>query len=366
MNNLPRSITPISPIQPVLDPVRLDAPAQAALQQLLAEGESANTVASYASALRYWSAWFRLRYGHHIELPIPLATVVQFVLDHAQRQAEAGLQIELPPAIDAELVRAGCKARTGPLSLATITHRISVLSKLHELRGEANPCQEVAVRELLASTRKAFAKRGDTSKGKPALTLEPMEALLATCDESLTGKRDRALLLFAWATGGRRRSEVTAATLDNVERNLDGTFTYHLGRSKTNQAGGRRPHDAKPIAGRAATALFAWLQVSRVVEGAIFRRVRKGTTVAEPLTPSAVRTIVKRRCELAGIGKEFSAHSLRSGFMTEAGRRNISIGEALALSGHASLSTALRYYRAGSVFSEQAAKLLDKPNSDPS
>jgi len=359
MNNLPRSITPISPTHPVLDPVRLDATAKAALQQLLAEGESSNTVASYASALRYWSAWFRLRYGQNIELPVAPATVVQFVLDHAQRQSEEGLQIELPPAMDAELVRAGCKARTGPLSLATITHRISVLSKLHELRGEANPCQEVAVRELLASTRKAFAKRGEVSKGKPALTREPMDAILATCDETLTGRRDRALLLFAWATGGRRRSEVTAATIENVERNLDGTYTYFLGRSKSNAAGKRRPQDSKPVAGRAAEALCAWLAAARVEEGAIFRRIRKGTTVAEPLGPSAVRTIVKRRSEAAGLDGDYSAHSLRSGFLTEAGRRNVQLGEALALSGHTSLATALRYYRAGSVFADRAARLLD-------
>lgn len=76
--------------------------------------------------------------------------------------------------------------------------------------------------------------RGDVSKGKSALTREPLEALLATCDDSLTGKRDRALLLFAWGTGGRRRSEVTAATLENVARNRGGTYPYFLERSKTN------------------------------------------------------------------------------------------------------------------------------------
>jgi hypothetical protein len=144
MNNLPRPINPSSWPRAVLDPVRLDAAAQAALQQLIAERESANTVASCAPALRYWSAWFSLRYGEAIELPVAAATVVQFVLDHAQRQVGEGLQIERPQAIDAELGRAGCKARTRPLSLATITHRIAVLSKLHDLRRVPNPCQEVA------------------------------------------------------------------------------------------------------------------------------------------------------------------------------------------------------------------------------
>jgi site-specific recombinase XerD len=42
---------------------------------------------------------------------------------------------------------------------------------------------------------------------------------------------------------------------------------------------------------------------------------------SEALTPQVVRYIVKRRAELAGLTSVgFSTHSLRSGFMTEAGR----------------------------------------------
>jgi hypothetical protein len=52
---------------------------------LLKEGESANTVRSYASALRYWSAWFRLRYRSALALPLPVPVVLQFLVDHVQR-----------------------------------------------------------------------------------------------------------------------------------------------------------------------------------------------------------------------------------------------------------------------------------------
>lgn len=360
------SITlPVAGSYPVLDPRRLDGAAEAALNELLAEGESDNTIASYRAALKYWSAWFALRYGQPLQLPVAAATVLQFVLDHAPRQAAEGLRHELPAPVDARLVELRCKRRLGPLTLATISHRISVLGKLHTVHRAPNPAQDPAVRELLARARRAFAKRGDVSKGKPALTREPFEALLATCDDSLAGKRDQALLLFAWATGGRRRSEVIAATVENVTSNGDGTYTYVLGRSKSNATGERRPQDAKPLVGRAATALAAWLQVSGIKDGPIFRRVRKGTTVAEPLTPSAVRSIVKKRCELAGLPNLYSAHSLRSGFLTEAGRRNVPLGEALALSGHASVGQAMRYYRAGSSLSERAARLLDEPAEGP-
>jgi len=102
---------------------------------------------------------------------------------------------------------------------------------------------------------------------------------LATCDESLRGKRDRALLLFAWATGGRRRSEGAAATLENLQRVNAEAFVYTLAHSKTNQRGELRPEDVKPLVGSAAAAMTEWLAVLQahgVQEGPIFRRIRKG------------------------------------------------------------------------------------------
>jgi site-specific recombinase XerC len=104
------------------------------------------------------------------------------------------------------------------------------------------------------------AVRGD------AQPREPLEALLETCDGSLAGLRDRALLLFAFSSGGRRRSEVTAATLENTLRE-GGLFVFTLATSKTNQTGLDRPENDKPVAGRAARALSAWLAASGIGAG---------------------------------------------------------------------------------------------------
>lgn len=112
--------------------------------------------------------------------------------------------------------------------------------------------------------------------------------------------------------------------------------------------------------GPAAGALSAWLEASGVTTGAIFRRIR-GSVAAEPLEPQAVRAIVKRRAALAGLGAQFSAHSLRSGFMTEAGRQNVPLADAMALTGHRSVQTALHYYQPGAVQNSRAANLLAEP-----
>ncbi|MDB5953798.1 MAG: integrase [Ramlibacter sp.] len=60
-------------------------------------------------------AWFQIRYGGELQLPVHVATVAQFVVDHAESRPAAGDQ-QLPPAHDARLVAAGIKARLGPLA----------------------------------------------------------------------------------------------------------------------------------------------------------------------------------------------------------------------------------------------------------
>ena len=181
----------------------------------------------------------------------------------------------------------------------------------------------------------------------------------------MRGLRDRALLLFAWSSGGRRRSEVVSATLENIKRS-DSGFLYTLGHSKTNQTGRARPEDIKPITGVAAQALQAWLDASGIASGAVFRRIRRGDVVAEPLAAAAVRDIVRERCRQAGIEGEFSAHSLRSGFVTEAGRQNIPLGETMAMTGHSSVATVMGYFRAGTAAQSRAAQLMEAGTSDPS
>lgn len=340
-----------------LDPLTLDAHAADAARHLMREGSSANTEASYRSAIRYWAAWYALRYGLPFGLPVAPAAVIQFIVDHAQRIGDHGLVWEMPDALDAELVRLRVKTRLGAPALNTVLLRLSVLSKAHDVQGHANPCTAPVVKALIAKTRSAYAKRGAVPKKKKALTKNPFEAMLQTCDDSMRGVRDRALLLFAWSSGGRRRSEVTQATVENVVP-MDGGYVYSLVYSKTNQTGLDRTDNAKPIVGQAARALKDWLTVSGVTSGPIFRRIRRGDVIGEPLAPAAVRAIVRERCLAAGLDEGFSAHSLRSGFITEAARQDVPLGEIMSLTGQTSVRTVMGYYQAGRMTKSRALDLL--------
>lgn len=332
---------------------------QLAASELIAQGTPANTVRSYQAALRYWAAWHALRFNQPLSLPVSAAAVVTFVVDHAQRMSSHTLVCELPADVDAELVARGYKARRGPLALSTLLHRLSALSQLHRRQAAPNPCDDPSVRELIARTRRAYANRGVTQNKKPALTREPLQRLLATCDTSLIGIRDRALLLFAVATGGRRRSEVAEATLERLQRVGPAEFIYVLGKSKTNQTAKQDPSAHKPVIGQAAKALEAWLQASGITGGRLFRRVGRGGQIGESLSAVAVRDVVIRRAKLAGLEAPYSAHSLRAGFVTQAGLDNIPLGEAMQLSGHTNANTALGYFRAGNVLTSPAARLFD-------
>ncbi|WP_440898646.1 site-specific integrase [Bordetella genomosp. 4] len=331
---------------------------EASIQSLLREGSSENTLAAYRSAIQYWAAWHQLRLGSPFLLPVPVNTVMQFIADHLEHVTNQGLAYDLPAEVDAALVAAKVKRKPGPFKLATVRHRLAVLSEAHETQELPNPCRSRAVQTLLERVRSAYAKRGDRPARKDALTKEPLEQLLSTCDDSLIGLRDRALLLFGWASGGRRRSEIVRATIENTRRVPEG-FLYTMGHSKTNQEGVERVDSHKPVVGRAAAALEAWLSAAGITSGPLFRRVRRGGVIGEGLGAEAVRKIVQARAAQAGLSGDYTAHSLRSGFVTEAGRQGLPLGETMAMTGHASVVSVVGYHRAGAVLSSKAGLLLD-------
>lgn len=101
---------------------------------------------------------------------------------------------------------------------------------------------------------------------------DSLDAMLATCEDSLLDARDRALLLFAAASGGpvgaRKLWRARVEDLTPVE----GGYIFHLVRSKTDQSG--RGED-KPVLGRAARALESWLSASGIKEGPLFRGINR-------------------------------------------------------------------------------------------
>lgn len=340
-------------------PEQLATQAAEAVRELLAEAAAANTTRSYATALRYWAGWHQARYGTELALPLNEAAVMQFVVDHVARRNKDGLKWELPSNIDAALVASGLKAKLGPWKLTSVVHRVAVLSTAHRLKRLANPCEQPAVRTVLSRARRASVKRGERPDKKTAITKPELEAILATCDDSLEGIRDRALLCFGFSSGGRRRSEIALADMQDLRRTGPKAFVYRLEHSKTQQAGpSANSTPDKPILDRSAEALAAWLSASGISEGAIFRRLWK-TKLGPALSPAAVGEIVQRRARRAGIEGDFGGHSLRSGFVTEAGKQGIPLAAVMAMTEHRAVSSVVGYFQSGSVEHNPASRLLE-------
>jgi len=343
-----------------LDPQALALNAQEAAAAFIAAGTAANTVRSYRSALAYWSAWLQLRYGQALgDAPLPAAVAIQFVLDHLARPLADGTWAHLlPPDIDDALVVARIKAKPGPLAFNTVSHRLAVLGKWHRINEWDSPCEAAALKTLLREARKAQSRQGVSVRKKTAIVLEPLQALLATCEDGVRGIRDRALLLLAWSGGGRRRSEVVNLQVGDVRKLDDDTWLYALGATKTDTGGTRRE---KPLRGPAAQALAAWLDTAPAESGPLFRRLYKGGKVGTAgLSADQVARIVQRRAQLAGLEGDWAAHSLRSGFVTEAGRQGVPLGEVMAMTEHRSVATVMGYFQTGSLLSSRATELLPK------
>jgi integrase len=337
-------------------PVRLTPATAERVRTILVAGTAPATARAHAGDLAYFWAWAGIELALVESYPVPVAAVVQFVVDHLEG---------LPPATEAALrARAaeglpGGKARTGPHSLATIQRRLASLSKAHQLAGAAgvaNPCQRPEVRELLAHARRRQVRAGSVPRRKRAATREVLDALVATCDGTLAGLRDQALLLFAFGSGGRRRSEVAAARVEDLVP-IEGGYLFRLRRSKTDQAGEGRE---LPVVGRAGRAVADWLAAAGLTEGPLFRPLSWHRRRDAGLSDRSVAEVVKARAALAGYDpREFGGHSLRSGFVTTAGRRGVSLGDAMALSGHRGIAVALGYHQAGAVLNTPAARLAD-------
>ena len=239
-----------------------------------------------------------------------------------------------------------------------MTQRVAVLSTAHKLKRLTNPCELATVRTLLSRARRAAVKRGERPTKKTAITRPELEAMLATCDDSLEGLRDRALLCFGFASGGRRRSEIAAADLRDLRKTGDDAYIYRLEYSKTQQTGVTVDSTPdKPILGRSAQALAAWLDAAGIREGAIFRRIWKDR-IGPALLPGSVAAIVKRRAALAGLKGDFGAHSLRSGFVTEAGKQGVPLPAVMAMTEHRSVASVIGYFQSGAAEDNPAARLL--------
>ncbi|WP_435655772.1 site-specific integrase [Brucella pituitosa] len=338
------------------------------LRHLVNEGMGENTLRALTSDLAYLEAWSMAATGSPLPFPSTEALLLKFVAHHLWRPQQRELEPDhgMPADVEEELRQQGFLRVSGPHAPATVRRRLANWSTLTRWRGLEGAFSSLSIKSAIRLAVRAL-NQPRSRKSASAITGDILGKLLATCScEDLTALRDRAILMVAFASGGRRRSEVAGLRIEQLVKQTpvtdeDGpplpSLGIHLGRTKTSGA----DHDEIVyLSGRPVEALTRWLEAAKIDKGSVFRKVdRWGNVSARALEPSAINAIVKKRAEMAGLdAREFSAHGLRSGYLTEAANRGISLPEAMEQSRHRSVQQASSYYNNAKRRSGRASRLL--------
>ena len=348
---------PPAPYLPAASPALSQAD-QEALTDLYVRGTPANTLRAYERDLLYVTAWKTARFETALDWPESEATALAFILDHARDLndvPETDVARETAEALIAQGLR---KALACPAP-STLDRRIASWLAFHRMKNLASPFSASQVKQARAKARRAAA-RPPTPKSAHPITRDVLEQLLATCRGSRRDCRDRAVLMLGWASGGRRRSEITGLMFEDVslkEFDEKSLVWISLLETKTTTKG-ETPRLV--LKGRAAQALVHWIEVSGIEDGPLFRPISKADRVLKRrLSPDAIAQIVKRRLKLAGLPEDFaSPHGLRSGFLTQAALDGAPIQAAMRLSLHRSMTQAQKYYNDVDIAENPATDLL--------
>lgn len=189
---------------------------EAALSDLYRRGTPPNTLRAWERDLAYIAAWKMASFGRPLDWPEDEKVALRFILDHAQDLTE-----KPGPAQDVamELIAVGLRRELTCPSPATLDRRIASWQAFHRMRNLPSPFSSPLVQQARQKSRHANARPRVPKSPKP-VTRDILEALLASCDDSHRGIRDRAMLMLAFASGGRRRSEVTALNVEDVDSKI--------------------------------------------------------------------------------------------------------------------------------------------------
>jgi integrase len=342
------------------------------LRHLARKGIGENSLRALASDLAYLEAWCSAATGAALPWPGPEALLIKFVAHHlwdtVRRETDSAHG--MPAHVAEALKRQGVLRAPGPHAPSTIRRRLSSWSTLTSWRGLSGAFNAPSLRSAIKLAVRA-SPRPRKRKSEKAVTADVLSTVLHVCGTNrLVDVRDRAMLLVAFASGGRRRGEIVSLRIEQlVEQepvpedlgNPDGPqlpcLRINLNRTKSTQADDGA---FALLVGRPVLALKDWLQRSAIKDGAVFRAIdRWGHLQQRPLTPQAVNLILKRRVAQAALDPAaFSAHGLRAGFLTESAKRGIPLPEAMQQSQHKSVQQASRYYNDAERELGRAARLM--------
>jgi len=242
--------------------------------------------------------------------------------------------------------------------VSTLRRRLVSIGVVHKLKGHYLDTKHPVIIENLMGIKR---KKGSIQIGKKPILINHLKQIINVIDEQkiedIKKLRNKTLILIGFG-GGFRRTELTSIDhedLDFVEEGLKIT----LRKSKTDQFGEGLVKGLPYFTNKKycpVISLKNWLNLSKIKTGPIFRRFAKGSILTNHrLTDQSVVLIIKDSLNLAGIeNKNFSGHSLRSGFATVAAESGADERSIMAMTGHKTSQMVRRYIREANIFKNNA------------
>ena len=247
---------------------------------------------------------------------------------------------------------------TKDAKISTLKRRLVSIGVIHKLKGHYLDTKHPSIIENIMGIKR---RKGSIQKAKKPILINSLKLIINAIDEQNNQEikkfRDRSIILIGFS-GGFRRNEIVSLDYDDLDFVPEGV-KINIKRSKTDQFG-EGFTKALPYFDSSqycpVISLKKWLDISKITSGPLFRRFLKGSKLSENrLTDQTVAILIKEYLNLAGINsKNYSGHSLRSGFATSAAESGVEERNIMAMTGHKSTEMVRRYIKEANLFKNNA------------
>jgi len=247
---------------------------------------------------------------------------------------------------------------TKEAKMSTLKRRLVSIGVIHRLKGHYLDTKHPSIIENIMGIKR---RKGSIQLAKKPILINHLKEIINVIDKQnkkeIKKFRDRSIILIGFS-GGFRRNEIVSLDFDDLDFVPEG-LKINLRRSKTDQFG-EGFKKALPYFDSSqycpVISLKKWIEVSKIASGPVFRRFTKGSKLSNNrLTDQTVALLIKEYLQLAGIdSKNYSGHSLRSGFATSAAESGAEERSIMAMTGHKSTEMVRRYIKEANLFKNNA------------
>ena len=247
---------------------------------------------------------------------------------------------------------------TKEVKMSTLKRRLVSIGVIHKAKGHYLDTKHPTINENIMGIKR---RKGSFQKGKKPILISNLKEIINVIDqqykEEIKKFRDRSIILIGFS-GGFRRNEIVSLDYDDLDFVQEG-LKINIKKSKTDQFG-EGFVKALPYFDNSqycpVVSLKKWIKISKINSGPLFRRFLKGSKLSEKrLTDQTVALLIKEYLNLTGIdSKNYSGHSLRSGFATSAAESGVEERSIMAMTGHKSTEMVRRYIKEANLFKNNA------------